>query len=213
MSANTAKAGLTTPSLSDVPNIPANMATIAGQLDGMVIPTYATSTAMNTANGTPKAGDICYRTDLTAYMMYNGSGWYPVSANGWKTYTATWAGLTTLGSAVSTGRYRQLGKTIDVMASLTWGTSSVLGTGNITVSLPFAAASGSAAESWFGIGRHVPAANPWEALAIVVGSGASTANVFSPRQSDLAWAAPGSVSTTFWQSGSSFTVQLTYEAA
>lgn len=215
MSTNTAKAGLTYPALSDQPNVPSNLQTLAGQLDGIVIPKYSNASTMNSANPTPTAGDMCYRTDLKAYMSWDGAAWNQVGYSTWTTYTPTWGGLTALGSAVSNGRYQLNGKMCSVVADLEWGTSCTLGTGAITFSLPFASANLSNQLRWTSLdGRHTDGTGGvWHPLWAYVGSNSSTANLFGQRTSDLGFVTPGSASYGFAQAGAVFNISLTYETA
>lgn len=69
--ANTAKAALPYPALSAVPNVPSDMQALANATDPLVIPKYATTTARNTANPTPTAGDLCYVTNVSLYYYYS----------------------------------------------------------------------------------------------------------------------------------------------
>lgn len=216
MSANTAKAGLTTPSLSDVPNVPANLATLAGQLDGMVIPTYATATAMNTANATPKAGDICYRTDLVAYMMYNGSAWVPASGNAWTSFTPTWTAVTTNPSIVNgtlEGKYIQIGKTVHVRISMVAGSSTTFGSGEWKFALPLTAATlGNSNFGWHGSSIGLRPGTAYNAGIGRIYSGGTFAQVVSPTAADgstnAAW---GAAVPYTWASTHVLSLSITYE--
>lgn len=46
-------------------------------LDHLVIPKYANTTARDAANPTPTTGDICYVTALPGYYVYASSSWHP----------------------------------------------------------------------------------------------------------------------------------------
>lgn len=137
MSANTPKSGLTYPSLSDPPNIPQNMNTLATQLDGIVIPKYTSASAMTAANGTPSAGDMCYRTDLKAYMTYDGTVWTQVSNTGWQTWTPTWSTSTGLhpvsyGNASVSATYLHVWRMCFFNVFISWGSTTNFGSGATT---------------------------------------------------------------------------------
>jgi hypothetical protein len=143
LSSNTPKSGLTYPSLADPPNIPSTLSTLTNQLDGIVIPKYASLTAMNTANPTPTIGDMCFRTDLLSYMSYDGVAWNQVGPLGaWTPYAPAWTASTTnptLGNGTLTGRYSLVGKTCSGQIKLTTGGTTSFGSGDWYFSLPFAA--------------------------------------------------------------------------
>jgi hypothetical protein len=141
MSSNTAKAGLTYPALSDPPNVPSNLQTLAGQLDGIVIPKYASATAMNAANPSPTGGDMCYRTDLRAYLMYDAtaSAWMTAAYGAWTSFTPTWTAATTnpsLGNGTLTSRWSRVGRTINWSGYFAVGTTSTGGSGAWQMSIP-----------------------------------------------------------------------------
>lgn len=144
MSANTPKAGITYPSLGDPPNVPANLATLAGQLDGIVIPKYASAAALTAANPTPTAGDMCYRTDLHAYLSYDGTAWDQFGVGAWTTFVPTWTAVTTnpsIGNGTLTSRWCRIGRSITWMGTMAAGTTTTAGSGLWYMSLPVVAAS------------------------------------------------------------------------
>jgi hypothetical protein len=57
----------------------------------------------------------------------------------WTSYTPTWSASTTnptLGNGTMVGFYDQVGKTVDFVMRITFGTTTTAGTGNYTFSLP-----------------------------------------------------------------------------
>lgn len=59
----------------------------------------------------------------------------------WTSFTPTWTSTGTapvLGNGTLTGRYRQNGKTVDVVIVLTWGSTTTGGTATWIISLPVA---------------------------------------------------------------------------
>jgi hypothetical protein len=129
-------------------------------------------------------------------------------------YTPTWAGLTALGSSTVHGRGFKVGHRASMTAEITFGTSSTLGTGTITVSLPYqASASSNSNLGWHGLGRFVNGSGGiWTTLIAFVQPSGTTATIFSIRQTDLGWVNPGTGTPT-WATGSSMRVSLDYEAA
>ncbi|GAA2141626.1 hypothetical protein GCM10009760_25990 [Kitasatospora kazusensis] len=180
---------------------------------GGIIPALATSRPANVSTG-----QAIYETDTGRLMVWSGTAWTQLSATAaaapWTAYTPAWTGVT-LGASVAHGRYRQIGKTVDMTASLEWGTGASIPSGQVTVSLPTPASSSPAgALGWQGVGRHRPAdGNPWHTLLTHTDPGFTTAVVWGLRTADLGWAPPGDAGYTFSAAGASLRVQLTYEAA
>ena len=214
MSANTAKAGLTYPSLSDAPNVPSSIQTIASQLDGMVIPKYASSSAQATANPSPTAGDMCFRSDLNAYQQYDGSEWDSLTTGSWMTYTPTWTGLSALGASTSYGRYIQIGRTVHCTVGLFWGTGSTLGTGAITVSLPIPATVATTADlGWQGLGKYRDNLTVWYPLYGFIEPGGTVIDAYAANSSTNGIQSPGAAGFSWSTTYASMRLQITYETA
>lgn len=99
---------------------------------------------MNTANPTPTAGDMCYRTDLHAYMSYDGSAWNQVGYGAWTTFVPTWTASTTnpsIGNGTLTSRWMKVGRTVTWVGNLWCGSTTNGGSGLWNVSLPVPVAS------------------------------------------------------------------------
>ncbi|MFD7738421.1 hypothetical protein [Streptomyces sp. MJM8645] len=151
-----------------------------------------------------------WRDSANGLERWSGTGWVPMG--GWTSYTPTWGGLESLGSSVPSGRYCRIGRRVEVVASLAWGPDSVLGSNNVTVSLPFPAVDGAAPLGWQGTGRYVDGAgNAWKSLIPFVERGASVAYVFAYRVSDLGLVTPGSAGYAWINSLSTMRIQITYE--
>jgi hypothetical protein len=153
-------------------------------------------------------GQARYNTVRGQIEFWNGSAW--TAPGDWTSYTPTWAGLTAMGSSVSTGRWSRVGNTIDVTAQLVWGTGSTIGTGAITVSLPATAVGSS--PRWVGTGYYSDGVNPFKPLAGIISAGGTVMSLFATRQSDIGYQSPGSLGYS-WVSGSSMNLQIRYEAA
>lgn len=217
MSSNTAKAGLTYPALSDPPNIPSNLQTLAGQLDGMVIPTYASSTAQNTANPTPKAGDICFRSDLKSYQTYDGFTWLSITQGVWNTYTPTWTATANpaIGNGTLEGKYALVGKLCTVRIGMVAGSTTTFGTGEWKFALPFAAAAaGNANFGWVGSASGVRTGVAYNPGTCRILSGASIAQIISSTAADGSTNAQWSPSVPFtWASTNILSLTIAYEIA
>jgi hypothetical protein len=94
----------------------------------------------STRPASPVAGQSIYETDTDRIVAYLEGAWTTVQDLGvWDSYTPTW---TTSGSAPSigngslVGRYRIVGKKMDIWIQLTWGSTTNGGTGDFTFTLP-----------------------------------------------------------------------------
>lgn len=85
-----------------------------------------------------------YATDTGVLSYSNGTAWTNVSPGSaalgaWQTYTPVWtASVTnpTLGNGTISGRYQQIGKTVQVVCRLVIGSTTTLGSGYWIFSLP-----------------------------------------------------------------------------
>lgn len=129
-------------------------------------------------------------------------------------YVPVWAGLSVLGSSTVHGRVMKVGRRVDFIADIVWGTTSSLGLGLVTVTLPYTATSAPAgALGWQGSGRYNDGAgHNWKDLRPYIAPGATTATVYAIQQSDVGWVSPGTAGNT-WATGANMRVQSTYEAA
>ncbi|MFF0293144.1 hypothetical protein ACFYST_08135 [Kitasatospora sp. NPDC004614] len=145
---------------------------------------------------------------------WNGSGWMPFAP--WTVYTPTWTGVT-MGAATAHGRYCRIGKRVDVVADLVWGTGSAIpASSQVFVSLPFpAAASPGGVIGWQGVGKFAQPADYWHSLIAVVDPGQSKALLFGIADSNNAWVdiSAGGSHYAWTQNGASMRMQVTYEAA
>ncbi|MGO4630490.1 hypothetical protein AB4225_06035 [Streptomyces sp. 2RAF24] len=212
------------------PTIPAGttgvvLATINVPKSGAGSPTVATASRpisvasggilpAGTAPASPYVGQ--YWDDGTQLRRWNGATWDAYSAQpSWQNFTPTWAGLSALGAAVSKGRVWKSGTRCEAVMLLVWGTGSSLGTGTITVSLPFTAATiGADPIGWQGEGKFRQSASGlWHPLHINVESGATVANVSALRPSDVGLVSPGSLGYTWGGVSGYIRAQISYETA
>lgn len=151
-----------------------------------------------TAPATPYVGE--YWDDGTQLRRWNGSAWEtygPVTT--WTPYTPVWSGLSALGSSTVRGRYWKTGTRCEAVAMLAWGTGSSLGTGTITVSLPFTAATfGTDPFGWHGEGKFRESASGlWHPMHCNVEAGGTIMTVNAHRQTDIGLVSPGSLGYTW----------------
>jgi hypothetical protein len=215
LSANTPKAGLTYPSLSDAPNVPQNLNTLATQLDGIVIPKYASASAQTAANTTPTAGDLCFRSDLKAYQTYDGAIWNTVTQGSWNTYTPVWSAATTapaIGNGTITGRYTIVGKMVTAYIFVQFGSTTTYGSGDWNFSVPFAAANiGNSNHFWPGSAVGENPAGAWYPSTGMLLSNSSTVYVITPSSTGATSARWAAASPLTWASGMFINIVMTYE--
>lgn len=127
--------GLTYPALSDAPNGPQQMQTLAGnvdsQLGGIIICTSGT-------RPTSREGAVIYETDTNAVMHYNGS-WLPLLDSMTQSYTPVFSASTsggTQGNGTLDGRYGRVGGWTQFQINFTIGSTTTGGTGRWLFTLP-----------------------------------------------------------------------------
>lgn len=173
------------------------------------VPATVTS---STLPANPFPGELAFADDINDLEMWDGSAWQSVYSP-WYSYTPTWAGLSALGTGFTTQGYYQIqGRSITAHAMLIGGTSTSLGTSNITVTLPFTSSNTPNANfGWTGAGRFNPSGgNAWHPLWPWVGPNVNTASIFAIRSSDLGWVSPGTAGLT-WVAGSVMNISVTYQ--
>lgn len=134
-------------------------------------------------------------------------GWVPLAdPRAWTSYTPTVVMTTPSGTVV--GRYWRSGRRVSVEIIFTAGVGAALGTGAITVTLPFATASISGA-LWFGEGVWI--SGSFREVKLLATSGATTAEIFALSTTNV-FTRPGVAGYTFGN-GDSFAVAVEYECA
>ncbi|QMU72134.1 hypothetical protein [Streptacidiphilus sp. P02-A3a] len=158
-----------------------------------------------------------YRDNNGVLERWDGSAsWVPYldgNAEGaWTTYTPTWSGLTALGASVSRGRYRKVGRTVDAVGVLEWGSGSSLGTGNVTASLPVAALAAGGWLGWEGSGKFRQADSLWRPVSTFVEPSATTVALWAPNASHQ-YVSVGTAGYTWSNSTCHMRFQVRYETA
>lgn len=104
---------------------------------------FASAAARDAAVTAPEEGMVAYLRDVDAMTVYTGAAWIVGSYLGdAPSYTPVWTAVTSnpsLGNGNVVGRYKQWGKTVQVYARLTTGSTSGYGSGAYRLSLPTAA--------------------------------------------------------------------------
>jgi hypothetical protein len=127
--------GLTYPALSDAPNVPQSLQTLAGNVDstlgGIIICTSST-------RPTTREAAVAYETDTDTIVHYNGS-WLPLLDTLTQSYTPVFSASTSggaLGNGTLTGRYGRVGGWTQFQINFTIGSTTTGGTGRWLFTLP-----------------------------------------------------------------------------
>lgn len=127
--------------------------------------------------------------------------------SGWTAYTPTFTMQTSNGT--KTGWYNKVGKRVEVNVAMLATSGVSLGTGVITVSLPFAAAN-RVNHMWEGVGMFITASHT--ILRIEVQPGASVAEIWAIDAVNHSLGTPGNFGYGF-VAGNRITASFSYEAA
>ncbi|MDX3527134.1 hypothetical protein P1P75_11940 [Streptomyces sp. ID05-39B] len=165
------------------------------------------------APSTPYTGQ--YYDDGVNLRRWNGSSWQTYGPQPtWENWTPVWSGLSALGSSVSKGRVWKDGTRVEIIALLNWGTSSSLGTGTISISIPYTAASFADQLGWQGEGKFRESSSGlWHPMHINIEAGAATAQVSALRPADMGLVSPGSQGYAWGGSNALMRAHIVYESA
>ncbi len=200
------------PKLSDAPNIEPQLAALVNAAAAQTNLIFASVTARSAALPTPVAGMETWLIAEGRKELYTGSAWVVIPPAGQAVaYTPVFTGVT-MGLGTVAGRYTRVGNLVDVSGVLNWGSGSALGTGPITVTLPFTPATVSGNLGWQGTGMITDAGVAFKDIIPFATSGTLAATLFAHRASDGAWANPGAQGYG-WSSSAYLRFQLQYEAA
>lgn len=140
----------------------------------------------------------------------------------WDTYDPTWTATTTnpkIGNGTLAGRYLRVGQTVDVLISLTWGSTTDGGAGNWRFLLPVQPKN---VGSRLSVAGHVTAANAVDyflGVSAPLDTGPGTGNLYIPQVgptsgADLDPLTPNmGTGASVWRTGDVVTVFGRYEAA
>jgi hypothetical protein len=173
---------------------------------------YTNESTRSAAIPTPTEGMLAVTTDNDKIDYYNGSGWVPALPVGaWEAYTPTFTNLT-VGNATVNFTYAQIGKTVHVRGSLTFGASTAI-TGAVSFSAPVNLAT-SAGGPVIGLARYNDSGTA-SYVGIVSGATGSTLGLVIenvagtyPTIANLSSSVP-----FLWTTSDALLVSATYQAA
>lgn len=198
--ATTARHAYPTPASSAVPDVPVDMKALADAID-LGTPYVTTSTPGHVA------GLIWYNPTTKITQISDGAAWQLVTAANWTSYTPTW--VMDVPNGTKTGHYCKIGTQVSVVAEILATSGVSLGTGTITVSLPFTAATRTN-RFWLGTGVFITSSHTQ--LAVEIPSGSSVAQVWAIDSGNHSFATPGFFGYTF-VAGNRICVQFDYESS
>lgn len=118
----------------------ATAANVQGYLMKQAVMSFANAGTRDSVVTAPEEGMVAYTQDTDIYYSYTNAAWVPIDyAGAWTDYTPTWASSGTapgLGNGTAAGRYKVSGKEVTFYAQIVLGTTSTVGTGSYTLSLP-----------------------------------------------------------------------------
>ena len=196
----TTRHGYPTPASSASPDIPVDMKALADALDAGT-PYVSTSTPAHVS------GLIWHNPTTKITQISDGAAWQQVTAVNWTSYTPAF--VMDVSNGTKTGWYTKIGTQVTINAHMLATTGVSLGSGTITVSLPFTAATRTN-HIWHGQGVLVAGGNH-TILHIEVLSAASTAQIWAVSAANHALASPGFLGLTY-ASGDRISTQVTYES-
>lgn len=171
---------------SDAPNGPALMLAAMTAAEKLMVMSFATSAARDSAISSPVSGMMAWLSTPTQLTMYDGTGWMVM----WEpptSYTpSTWTGIT-LGNGTLTGSYSRSGGRCWMKQVFTLGsTSAVNYGGSVAITLPFA---GTVVDGELGgllydaSGARAPAHNVSTTLKMLTTSGSwgTSSDIWSDR--------------------------------
>ena len=130
MTVFTPTAGIPTPDLTGVPNIPNDLLAMATQIDGQVIPTFASAGNRDATITSPLSGSRCWRSDIQAFQVYNGT------LLKWQTVGTVGIAKTVLGTNTATVTFSSIPQDfthLRLVAMVRSTKASLLDTMNMTV--------------------------------------------------------------------------------
>lgn len=174
-------------------------------------------------------GLCIYETDTDKMLVSDGAAWSVFSATNWQTFAPTWTTTSgsapSIGNGVLSGRYRQIGNTVQFRIWLSMGSTSSGGENDWRWALPVAAKSGFGEQAvtvkmfaqngnYFGVGLI---ADGGSVVAILMPTSATDNKAQFGRNSTAPAAVGTGIPTIAGQftlvNGSNIVIEGTYEAA
>lgn len=163
------------------------------KIENTALPTPGMGLSLE-ANGLIPTGAFAPNPANNYVLIYDSSTgqqkWTPITQtmvtfDAWTTYTPVLGGAASLGNGTIAGRYAQLGKTVVFSGAVTFGTTTSLGAGVPSVSLPVTA------------GGNVGSSFGW-VRAIDISAGANFAGALFPNSTTVCSIGHGAGAFTFW---------------
>jgi len=192
--------------------------TNADKIDDAVGVLTCTSSTRPTG-GARWVGRLIRETDTNNRVyMWDGTNWIqlydPTWTGAWTAYTPVWSTTgtaPTVGNATLSGRYRVMGKTMDVWLKFVWGSTSVSASSGLwRFSLPFAPLADQLLNAYV---DDTSAGLRWAGTARTLGGLASGDNMRIVMQSSHAGISANSAPMAAWATGDSLMLQGTVELA
>lgn len=153
----------------------------------------------------PGHGDLFYERDTDKLWAWNGTAWVQLIASGaWTAYTPSDTNVT-VGNGTRRARWTRMGRTIHVMWTLNFGSTTAL-TGNVSIGLPVVSSSAGV----YAGPIHTHDSGVQFGVGVCTTTSAASANLYCADA-----AGPRTINATLphtWGTGDDLTVSLTYEA-
>jgi hypothetical protein len=155
---------------------------LAAKLDPLIIARFASQAARDAGFPSPVNGDRCYRTDLKADQIHDGTAWQTIGYSAWTQSTAiTWTAPTTnpsLGTGTANVRFAISGKTVNFSLWMAFTASTTFGSGTYTIGVPWVFSTSGSSQQITGIvsvtgGRYPLVAQP-------AGDGTGNMSLYAP---------------------------------
>lgn len=134
--------GLLLPDIDDLSAPPAHFGLYNNGVEGRLVQRYLNEVDRSVRNPSPEDGELSYLRAEDRYERASGGSWVTLfSAGSWNSYVPQWSSVSgtgpTIGNGSLSGRYQQIGKTVNMVARVTMGSTSSYGSASQwTISLP-----------------------------------------------------------------------------
>lgn len=154
MAAPTPNQGLILPVVGDLNAVPSHFALYNAGVENRLIQRYDNAVDRSVRNPAPNEGEVSYLRSEDRFDWRSGGIWRTLfSGSAWTAYVPIWGTTGGSGSSIGngslSGRFQQVGRTVNVKAQITMGSTTTYGTSQWTLSLPVPAVSTSALRTIF----------------------------------------------------------------
>lgn len=146
MTTTTTNQGLTLPVNGDLNAVPTHFALYNAGVEGRLVQRYDNAVDRGVRNPSPSDGELSYLRSEDRFDWRSGGVWRTLfSGSAWTAYVPTWGTTggsgSTIGNGSLSGRFQQVGRTVNFKAQITMGSTTTYGTSQWTLSLPVSAVS------------------------------------------------------------------------